>query len=204
MTQTTNRLCSNVLRQPRATRKLPVFVRQPFTESGNTEMQVVQGVLDVMASLPVQVVTGLEAQSQNTFRDAFQKTTGLEFTPSNFRRKRLQMLDSSDAMVFIRTSLSESGAFEAAYNVSGGPAVPMFFGVWKGAPIKTTVLRDLDEFGVAQYVTFEHPDGLRSHLCDFFSRVRSVQQRSRETRPLPRRARSRFIKTSAKSSASNR
>jgi len=108
------------------------------------------------------------------------------------------------AMVFIRTSLSESGAFEAAYNVFGGSAVPMFFAVWKGAPIKTTVLRDLDEFGVAQYVTFEHPDELRSHLGDFFSRVRSVQQRSRETRPLPRRARSRFIKTSAKSSASNR
>ena len=204
MTQTTNRLCSKALRQPRATRKLPVFVRQPFTESGNTEMQVVQGVLDVMASLPVQVVTGLEAQSQNLFNDAFQKATGLEFTPSNFRRKRLQLLDSSDAMVFIRTSFSEGGAFEAAYNVSGGPAVPMFFAVWKGAPIKTTVLRDLDEFGVAQYVTFEHPDGLRSHLCDFFSRVRSVQQRSRETRLLPRRARSRFIKTSAKSSASNR
>jgi carbamoyl-phosphate synthase large subunit len=131
-----------------------VFVRQPFTESGNTEKQIIQGVLDVLASLEVDVLTGLEAQSQDTFRTSFEKTTGMPFTPANFRSVRLGMLQSAEAMVFIRTSLSESGAFEAAYNVYGGPRVPMFFAIWKHAPIKTTLLRDLDEFCAAEYVTY--------------------------------------------------
>lgn len=156
--------------------RVQVFVRQPFTESGNTEKDIIQGVLDVLASLDVNVVTGTEAQSQDTFRTSFENTTGLPFTPVNFRAVRLGLLQAADAMVFIRTSLSESGAFEAAYNVYAGPQVPMFFAVWKHAPIKTTLLRDLDEFCTTEYVTFETPEELRLSLISFM--LRAAQERN--------------------------
>ena len=146
-----------------------VFVRQPFTESGDLEKLIIQGVLDVLGSLHADVLTGLEAQSQETFRQSFERNTGLPFTPQNFRLVRLSMLAAADAMIVIRTSLSESGAFEAAYNVFGGRQVPMFFAVWKNAPIKTTLLRELDEFCEAEYVTFEHPEELREPLTRFLN-----------------------------------
>jgi carbamoyl-phosphate synthase large subunit len=155
--------------------RIRVFVRQPFTESGNTEKEIIQGALDVLGSLDVDVITGLEAQSQDTFRTSFEKTTGMPFTPGNFRAARLGLLQAADAMVFIRTSLSESGAFEAAYNVYAGRRVPMFFAIWKHAPIKTTLLRDLDEFCTAEYVTFETPEELRSSLARFL--IRTVEER---------------------------
>lgn len=72
-------------------------------------------------------------------------------------------------MIVIRTSLSESGAFEAAYTVLGGRPVPMFFAVWKHAPIKATLLRKLDEFCDAEYVAFEHPEELREKLTTFLA-----------------------------------
>lgn len=147
--------------------RIQVFVRQPFTKSGNREKEIIQGVLDILGSLDVDIVTGLEAQSQDTFRTSFEKNTGMAFTPGNFRAVRLGLLQAADAMVFIRTSLSESGAFEAAYNVYGGPRVPMFFAIWKHAPIKTTLLRDLDEFCTTEYVTFENPEELRPRLMTF-------------------------------------
>lgn len=155
-------------------RRIQVFVRQPFTESGNIEKEIIQGVLDLLDSLDVDVTTGLEAQSQDTFRTSFENTTGMAFTPGNFRAVRLGLLRAAEAMVFIRTSLSESGAFEAAYNVYAGPRVPMFFAVWKHAPIKTTLLRDLDEFCIAEYVTFEEPEDLRLSLIRFL--IRAAEQ----------------------------
>ena len=91
---------------------------------------------------------------------------------------RLRLLDSSDAMILIRTSLSESGAFEAAYNVFGGPQVPMFFAVWKNAPIKTTLLRDMDELCPAEYVTFDQPEELRDRLAAFLRRSRQGHNRA--------------------------
>jgi carbamoyl-phosphate synthase large subunit len=158
-------------------------VRQPFTESGNKEKEIIQGVLDVLGSLDVDVLTGLEAQSQDTFRTSFEKTTGMPFTPGNFRAVRLGLLQAADAIVFIRTSLSESGAFEAAYNVYGGPRVPMFFAVWKHAPIKTTLLRDLDEFCTAEYVTFETPEELRLSLISFM--IRAAEEGRASSREMP-------------------
>jgi carbamoyl-phosphate synthase large subunit len=148
-----------------------VFVRQPFTESGDVEKRIIQGVLDVIGSLNVDVLTGLEAQSQDTFRQSFETNTGLPFTPRNFRTARLSILGSVDVMIVIRTGLSESGAFEVAYNVFGGRRVPMFFAVWQNAPIKTTLLRELDEFCQAEYRVFEHPEELRASLAAFLDRA---------------------------------
>jgi len=46
-------------------------------------------------------------------------------------------------MVIVRTELSESGAFEIAYN-SVVPRWSMFFAVHAGIPITITLLRDLE------------------------------------------------------------
>lgn len=153
-----------------------VFVRQPFTESGNKEKEIVQGSLDVLRRLDgapylLDVPTGYEAQSQETFRQTYERESGRPFTPQNFRATRLGFLHEADAMFVIRTSLSESGSFEVAYNIFGGRRVPMFFAVWEQAPIKTTLLRELQEIADATYVTFRHPSELELPLCAFLSRI---------------------------------
>jgi hypothetical protein len=67
--------------------------------------------------------------------------------------------------------MSESGAFEVCYNVFAEPRAPMFFAVWKHAPIKTTLLRELDEVCDVTYREFEDPEELRGHLQHFFQRI---------------------------------
>src|SRR5262249_8396932 len=96
---------------------------------------------------------------------------GLSFTPTNFRRYRLGQLRRADAFLYIRTAMSESGAFEISYNVFAEPRAPMFFAVWKQAPIKTTLLRELEEVCDVTYREFEHPEELRADLERFFMRV---------------------------------
>ena len=51
------------------------------------------------------------------------------------------------------------------------PRAPMFFAVWKHAPIKTTLLRELEEVCDVTYREFEDPEELRSDLDRFFCRV---------------------------------
>ncbi len=155
-----------------------LFIRQPFTESGNTEKLIVQQVLNLLQDLNgnpycLKVMTGLAAQSQDTFRCTFESTTGLEFTPQNFRTVRLKLLEQADAMIVVRTSLSESGAFEIAYNIFGGTKVPIFFAVWQASPIKTTMLRDLEDLCTVKYITFENPNEIKKPLIDFIASVYS-------------------------------
>jgi hypothetical protein len=47
----------------------------------------------------------------------------------------------------------------------------MFFAVWKHAPIKTTLLRELEEVCDVTYREFEDPQELRSDLQHFFRRI---------------------------------
>ena len=89
----------------------------------------------------------------------------------NFRRYRLGQLRRADAFLYVRTAMSESGAFEVSYNVFAEPRAPMFFAVWKHAPIKTTLLRDLEEVCDVTYSEFEDPDELRGDLEHFFLRI---------------------------------
>ena len=51
----------------------------------------------------------------------------------------IRLLNQADVMVVIRTGLSESGAFELAYNIFGGRRVPVFFAIWKNTPLETTL-----------------------------------------------------------------
>ena len=89
----------------------------------------------------------------------------------NFRRYRLRQLRRADAFLYVRTAMSESGAFEISYNVFAEPRVPMFFAVWKHAPIKTTLLRELEEVCDVTYREFEDPEELRGDLQRFFRRI---------------------------------
>jgi carbamoyl-phosphate synthase large subunit len=154
---------------------LKIFVRQGFTESGPGEVALVQGVLDVLGAVEAggstpHLLTGQLALGPVDFHEHFERTTGLAFTPRGFREHRLGLLDVADAVVVIRTGLSESGAFEVAYNVFGR-RVPMFFAVWAEAPIKTTLLRDLDDLVPSEYVTFQRPEELAAPLREFFDSV---------------------------------
>ena len=154
---------------------LKLFVRQPFTESAERESGVVQSVLDVMMSFrDLEFLTGTKAYSEATFRLGFESETGQVFNPQNFRRHRLALIDQADAMVVIRAGLSESGAFEVAYNIFSGRKSPIFFAIWKQTPIRTTLLRELDDLCSVNYCEFEDPKELLEPLKHFF---RATQER---------------------------
>ena len=72
--------------------------------------------------------------------------------------------------------MSESGAFEVSYNVFAEPRAPMFFAVWKHAPIETTLLRELQEVCDVTYREFEDPEELRSDLQHFFHRIAKAME----------------------------
>lgn len=154
-------------------RPLRVFVRQPFAQTGDREQTVIQGVIDLLCELDGQphrlhLLTGARAESRRTFRARFELDTGRRFTPPSFSAVRLDLLNQADVMVVIRTGLSESGAFELAYNIFGGRRIPVFFAIWKSTPLETTLLRELDELVAIRYVTFADPSELRGPLLEFF------------------------------------
>lgn len=61
-----------------------------------------------------------------SFKEFFEQDQGMKFMPSRFRRYRLQLIDHADAFIVLRTGLSESGAFELAYNIFSGRKAPIF------------------------------------------------------------------------------
>lgn len=151
---------------------LKLFVRQPFTESAEREFGVVQAVLEVMSSFrDLEFLTGTKAYSEATFRLGFESETGQSFNPKSFRRHRLSLIDQADAMVVIRAGLSESGAFEVAYNIFSGRKAPVFFAIWKQSPIRTTLLRELDDICSVQYQEFDDPKELLEPLNSFFQAI---------------------------------
>jgi carbamoyl-phosphate synthase large subunit len=157
-------------------RALKLFIRQPLTQSGNESKKIVEGVLRIVDEigrngLRFEYLTGNEPLSDRTFRESFEQSQGLAFNPVNFRRYRLSQLRQADAFLYVRTAMSESGAFEISYNVFAEPHAPMFFAVWKRTPIKTTLLRELEEVCDVTYREFENPEELRDDLHEFFSRV---------------------------------
>ena len=149
------------------TRLTKLFVRQPFTQSGQEQKQLVQSVLDLLVTFPVQILTGAKAEDADSFKQAFEHRSGLPFTPKNFRTERLGLLKQADKMVVIRAEMSESGAFEIAYNIASGLKLPIFFAIWKPFPIKTTLLRDLDDLCPVTYAQFDQAEELKASLSDF-------------------------------------
>jgi hypothetical protein len=70
-------------------------------------------------------------------------------------------------MLVVRTGPSESAAFETAYNVFGGPRVPMLFALWKHAPAQAAMLRELEQIGRAESEMFSRAEELRVRLEAF-------------------------------------
>jgi carbamoyl-phosphate synthase large subunit len=173
---------------------LKLFIRQPLTQSGDESKKIVEGVLQIVDEIGrngvrFEYLTGNTPLSDETFRENFEQSQGLVFNPVNFRRYRLGQLRRADAFLYVRTALSESGAFEVCYNVFAEPRAPMFFAVWKHAPIKTTLLRELDEVCDVTYREFEDPEELRSDLQQFLGRIAKatvsapVQPATRQAEP---------------------
>jgi hypothetical protein len=158
---------------------LRLFVRQPLTRSDPGDRDLVQSVIDIasnpiVAGGPVRLLPYGAAQHAGTFRASFTAATGLPFTPSAFRTWRLNLIDGSHAMLVIRTELSESGAYEIAYNVHAGPRVPIFFAVHRSCAIRTTLLQELGELVEAQYQLFTQPSELVGALRRFLTSCRRV------------------------------
>jgi carbamoyl-phosphate synthase large subunit len=157
-------------------RPLKLFIRQPLTQSGDESKKIVHDVLQIVDEIDrngvrFEYLTGNTPLSDQTFRQNFEQNQGLTFNPVNFRRYRLSQLRRADAFLYIRTAMSESGAFEISYNVFAEPRAPMFFAVWKHATIKTTLLRELEEVCDVTYREFEDPEELRGDLQHFFRRI---------------------------------
>jgi len=158
------------------TAPLNLFIRQPFTESDDAQQQLIAQVMRVIDSAnemprPFVYLTGLQAESATTFKPAFEAATGQPFTPQAFRRHRLELLKRADAFVNIRVGMSESSAFEIAYHIFAGRRTPMLFLVWKKAPIKTTLLRDMQDLCEVTYLEFDHADELAAGVRAFFGRL---------------------------------
>ena len=169
---------------------LRLFVRQPFTESGQAQQAVVASVLERIRARDghptrFQYLTGCRAESADTFRAAFEQDTGRAFSPEAFRAHRLRQLDQADVFVNIRAGMSESSAFELSYHVFRGACTPILFLVWKQAPIKTTLLKDLGSLCDVTYLEFDDPAELDAPVAEFF---RSCERGRRSARPVLARA----------------
>ncbi|WP_426178155.1 hypothetical protein [Massilia sp. TWR1-2-2] len=116
-------------------------------------------------------LTGIVAESAATFKKSFERQYERPFTPKAFRDQRLRLLDQADAVVNIRVGMSESSAFELAYHIFEGRRTPLLFLVWKHAPIKTTLLRELDDLVDVTYIEFEHAAELRAGIHAFFNAI---------------------------------
>ena len=155
---------------------LKLFVRQSYTEASDTEQKVIQGVLDqiqttYLKNKKVKILTGKKACTSGDFRKTFEEDFSCEFTPQNFRDSRMKLIDEADAIIAIRTGLSESTAFEISYNIFGGRKIPVFFAIWEDAPIKTTLLRELEDLVNVQYTLFKRPEDLKKPLEEFLASV---------------------------------
>jgi carbamoyl-phosphate synthase large subunit len=155
---------------------LKLFIRQPFTESDAREQRMIaeiMALIDTANGLPhaFEYLTGTQAESADTFRQSFERSQGMPFTPKNFRTHRLALLDQADALINIRVGMSESSAFELSYHIFKGRRTPILFLVWKGAPIKTTLLRELDDLCHVTYIEFDEVAELRGGLHRFFNAI---------------------------------
>ncbi|RJG15516.1 carbamoyl-phosphate synthase large subunit, partial [Massilia cavernae] len=164
--------------EPRVTKMggVPVnlFIRQPFTESDQEQQRLIAEVLQVIdsangAPYAFNYLTGIQAESAATFKKSFEREVEVPFTPHNFRQHRLGLLAQADAVINIRVGMSESSAFELAYHIFKGKRTPILFLVWKHAPIKTTLLKELEDLCDVTYLEFDHVSDLRRGIHHFFN-----------------------------------
>lgn len=132
-------------------KNIKLFIRQGFTESNINIQNKLQIAYNSLSNLYINnkkmtLITGDKAETNNTFKINFEIKNNIEFNPINFRNIRLNQLNNADAMIIFRTNLSESTVFEVVYNILKGPNIPIFFAIDASAPIKTTLLKELNGF----------------------------------------------------------
>ncbi len=155
---------------------LNVFVRQSYTEASTKERNVIQKILDLISKIrtkkgATKILTGTKACSSGDFRKTFEENFNCEFTPQNFRDTRMRLIDEADAIIAIRTGLSESTAFELSYSIFSGKKIPIFFAIAEDTPIKTTLLRDLNDLVHIHYKVFKNIYELEEPLEQFLTLV---------------------------------
>ena len=160
-----------------------LFIRQSYTEATTAEMAIIQAVMDEIKRLDNQpsklnFLTGDLACNQDNFQSTFEQTFNVSFSPENFRSIRAGLLGKADAFIAIRTGMSESTAFEVALSLSYPKKIPLFFAVWEKAPIKTTLLKDLENTTEAQYHVFSKPSDLRQPLKAFLNSLMLAKTRN--------------------------
>lgn len=153
-------------------RLMDLFIRQSFTQADEAQQALIQSVIDEIKQQysNIHFLTGTRAQSRDSFKADFESETGQDFSPVTFRKHRLKLIDRCDAMVFIRTSMSESGAFELSYNLHTKKPKPVFYAVWDQASITTTLLRDLDKEFPVTYKNFSSAQDMMLGLDNFFKK----------------------------------
>ena len=157
-------------------RPLKIFVRQSFIEKDERKEKIIQGVLDILQSFKsdkfnVEFLNDIKTYNAESFKPAFEKSSGMEFSPKNVRKHMFSILDKADAMVVIRTGPSESTAFEIAYNIFKGNNIPTFVVIWDETPWKTTLFRELNELANITYYPFKNPQEIEQSLQTFFNDV---------------------------------
>ena len=154
---------------------IKIFTRQPFTESDKNQSDIIQSVLNALISykeeFSLEFLTPTIAENSTTFKKSFEEKNKKPFTPKNFRDYRLAQLNKADVFINIRTNLSESSAFELAYHITAGNNTPIFFAIWDQAPIKTTLLRELDDMTDIEYHVFSKPQEILEPLKSFLYRI---------------------------------
>jgi len=151
---------------------MKLFIRQSFTQADEKQQLIIQKALDgiVKAHPDVEFITGNKALNKNSFKGEFEKLTNLDFTAKAFREYRLNLIDQCDAMIFIRTSMSESGSYELAYNIHSNSPKPVFYAYWIDSPINTTLLRELDQDYPVVYKEFSTASDIYSGIKTFFEK----------------------------------
>ena len=79
-------------------------------------------------------------------------------------------------MIFIRTSMSESSAFELAYNLHSQQPKPVFYAHWANSPIKTTLLRELNGEYPVVYKEFNSAHDVLFDLRNFFKKYKLIER----------------------------
>jgi len=104
-------------------------------------------------------------------------TQGIRLVIEALDAEVVDQVDSGDAMVVIRTGVSESAAFEVAHNAFGGPRLPMFFAIWKHAPAAPAVWHEADRLCRTGYAKFERAEQVRTKLAAFLGHIGGSNRR---------------------------
>jgi hypothetical protein len=104
-------------------------------------------------------------------------TQGVRRVIQALRVEIVDEMEAADAIVVIRTGVSESAAFQIAHNAFGGQRLPMFFAQWKHAPALRAEWHELGRLCRIGQGKFERPEQVRASLAAFLGYIDGVSRR---------------------------